>query len=158
MYIQSYFFHFSREEHSHKLSSGPPGFGFRTCMAYSASGYKTRLNRSQDLGVLEMCWCRGNWLRWQRYEFLAPMNYICAGSATQPFSIRWTIFRNHTQFHPFHRFHQIVQFLQLHQTWFYVFALCITIDRTSWLGTLTRPTTPEWFVRTGEHWSEVPQE
>ena len=49
------FFHFSREEHSPKLSSGPPGFGFRTCMAYSASGYKTRLNRSQDLGVLEMC-------------------------------------------------------------------------------------------------------
>jgi len=24
---------------------GPPGFGFRTCMAYSASGYSTRLNR-----------------------------------------------------------------------------------------------------------------
>ena len=31
-----------------KISLGPPGFGYRTCMAYSASGYKTRLNRSQD--------------------------------------------------------------------------------------------------------------
>jgi len=35
----------SHYEYGYGWYIGPPGFGYRTCMAYSASGYKTRLNR-----------------------------------------------------------------------------------------------------------------
>jgi len=37
--------HNSHYDYGYGWFIGPPGFGYRTCMAYSADGYKTRLNR-----------------------------------------------------------------------------------------------------------------